>query len=227
MPKEIEWEAAGHRDRLRKRYLVGGAEPLPDYELLELLLYAAIPRRDIKPLTKTLLKTFGDFAGVIAASQSELASHGLSEASLVQIKIVKDAAQRLLRQPLHKKPILANWPLVMDYCIAAMSHEPREQLRLLFLDAKNCLIADEIQQIGTVNHTAVYPREVIHRTLDIGASAVILVHNHPSGDSKPSQADIDMTRTLAAAASSIGIRVHDHVIVAGGTALSMKSLGLF
>ncbi|HYD98625.1 MAG TPA: DNA repair protein RadC [Alphaproteobacteria bacterium] len=216
----------GHRERLRQRYLTGGADALPDYELLELLLYMAIPRRDIKPLAKQLVAEFGSFAGVVTAEPARLRASGLSDASLAAIKIVRDSAVRLARQEVINRPVLSSWQRLLDYCQVAMAHEKTEQFRLLFLDTKNMLIADEVQQRGTVNHTPVYPREVVKRALDLGATALIMVHNHPSGDPTPSKADIDMTKEVAKAAGALGVAVHDHVIVGRAGTLSFKSMGL-
>ena len=205
-----------------------GADALADYELLELLLFPAILRKDTKPLAKALIGRFGSFAGVINAAPAALADvEGVSDAVMVMLKSVQAAVHRVLREEAHDRPVLTNWQRVLDYCRALMAHEPIEQFRLLFLDRKNRLIADELQQKGTVDHTPVYPREVVKRALELGASAIIMVHNHPSGDPTPSRADIEMTREVAKALTTIGISLHDHVIVGHNEHASLKALGLF
>jgi DNA repair protein RadC len=217
----------GHRARLRERFMNGGADALPDYEMLELVLCAAIPRGDVKPLAKNLLTHFGSFADVIAAPRERLLDvKGVGDAVVAQLKIVEAAALRLSRIKLLGKPALSSWAALVDYCTAAMARSSHEEFRILFLDRKNTLIADEVQARGTIDHTPVYPREVVKRALELSASAVILVHNHPSGDPTPSKADIDMTREIAGAARALRITVHDHIVVARGGVLSFKSLGL-
>ena len=217
----------GHRQRLRDRFLAGGAGALHDYELLELLLGHARPRGDLKPVAKALLRRFGSFAGVLAASPRELAEvKDVGEASIVALKTVQAAALLMARQELIDRPVIGSWKKLLDYCHAAMAHEKVEQFRLLFLDGKNALIADELQQRGTVNHTPVYPREVVKRALELGASAIIMLHNHPSGDPTPSQDDIAMTREVAAAADKLGIALHDHVIIGRKGHASLRGLGL-
>jgi len=206
--------------------MAGGADALPDYELLELLLFAAIPRRDVKPLAKSLIRRFGDFARVVSASAAELAGAGLSENSIAVVKIVQASALRLGRQRVLDRPVLSSWSALGEYLRAAMAHEINEQFRLLFLDRKNTLIHDEIQTRGTVDHAPVYVREVVKRALDLGATALILVHNHPSGDPTPSRADIDMTREIVAAVTPLGITVHDHVIIGRGEPASLRAMGL-
>jgi DNA repair protein RadC len=218
----------GHRERLRERFLSSGAEALQDYELLELLLFAVIPRRDVKPLAKRMLAALG---GLWAVTQAEPASlrqrFGLSDAVIAAIKTPGALALRMARQQVMDQPILSSWQKLLDYCAAAMAHEQVEQFRLLFLDRKNALIADEVQQRGTVDHTPVYPREVVRRALELGASAIILVHNHPSGDPAPSKADVEMTKHITAAAAAIGLHIHDHLIIGkGGRYVSFKSAGL-
>ena len=217
---------AGHRQRLRQRFLKGGADALPDYELLELLLFAAIPRRDVKPLAKALIKRFGDFAHVVGASAEELGAAGLSEATIASFKIVQAAALRMGRQSLIERPILSSWTALIAYLRAAMGRESTEQFRLLFLDRRNALIAEEVQARGTVDHTPVYPREVVKRALDLGATAIVLVHNHPSGDTTPSRDDIRMTGEIVKAASALGVAVHDHIIIGRGEPTSLRSMGL-
>jgi DNA repair protein RadC len=217
----------GHRQRLRARFLEGGPDALPDYELLELLLFQAKPRGDVKPLAKALISRFKSFAGVMAAAPDELASvDGVGEASVVTIKTVQAAALRMAKQELIDRPVINSWKKLLDYCHAAMAYEKVEQFRLLFLDGKNALIADEVQQKGTVNHTPVYVREVVKRALELGASAIVMVHNHPSGDPSPSKDDIAMTKEVAAAADKLGIALHDHLIIGRKGHASLKSMGL-
>jgi DNA repair protein RadC len=217
----------GHRARLRERFLNGGADAFPDYELLELVLFAAVARGDMKPLAKELLRQFGSFAEVIAAPRSRLLEvKGVGEAVVAQLKIVEAAALRLSKGGVLNRPALSSWSALLDYCTAAMSRNPHEEFRVLFLDRKNMLIADEVQGKGTVDHTPVYPREILKRALELGASAIILAHNHPSGDPTPSRADIDMTREIAKAASALKIALHDHVVVARGGVVSFKAQGL-
>lgn len=216
-----------HRQRLRQRFVEGGPEALPDYELLELVLFAAIPRRDVKPLAKALIARFGSFADVIAAPRERLLEvSGAGETVVTHLKIVEAAALRLSKLRVLGKPVLSSWNALIDYCAAAMGRQPQEEFRVLFLDKKNTLIADEVQGEGTVDHTPVYPREIVKRALELAASAVILVHNHPSGDPTPSRADIEMTREIAAAAKALRIAVHDHLIVGRGGTASFKALGL-
>jgi len=217
----------GHRERLRQRFLTAGANALPDYELLELVLFAAIQRRDTKPIAKALLAKFGSFADVIAAPRERLLEvEGVGESVITQMKIVEAAALRLSKTRVLKRPALSSWQALLDYCTAAMARNPHEEFRVLFLDKKNALIADEVQGRGTVDHTPVYPREIVRRALQLSASAIILVHNHPSGDPTPSRADIEMTREIVAAAKTLRIAVHDHLIVGRGGTTSFKSLGL-
>jgi len=217
----------GHRDRLRQRFLQHGPEALPDYEMLELVLFMAIPRRDVKPLAKTLLTRFGNLAGVLNAPASELMNiDGISETTAISLKSIQAAAHRLLKQDIMQKPILNSWTRLMDYCQATMAHETREHFRILFLNKKNELIADEIQQSGTVDHTPAYPREIMKRALEVGATALILVHNHPSGDPSPSKADVEMTQAIKAAGAPFSILIHDHIIVSRNGASSFKTMGL-
>ena len=217
----------GHRERLRARFMEAGSEALADYEMLELVLFRAVPRRDVKPLAKDLLARFGSFAEVISAPVERLKEiEGLSEAAATEFKIVQAAAQRLARGALARRPVLSSWTAVIDYVRAAQAFAETEQFRILFLDKKNQLIADEVQQQGTVDHTPVYPREVVKRALELSATALILVHNHPSGDPTPSQADIEMTRQVAQVARTLGIQVLDHLIVGKDGHASLKGLKL-
>ncbi len=217
----------GHRERLRERFIEGGADALPDYELLELVLFRPIPRRDVKALAKALIKRFGSFAEVCAAPPALLLEvSGVGEAVVTELKLIEAAAQRFAKGEVAQKPVLGSWSKVLDYCRTSMAFSEREQFRILFLDRSNGLIADEVQQVGTVDHTPVYPREVVRRALELSATAIILVHNHPSGDPKPSRADIDMTQTLADIAKPLGIELHDHIIVGRGGHASFKTLGL-
>lgn len=219
--------SAGHRQRLRQRFLDGGPDALPDYELLELMLFMAMPRVDTKPIAKDLLRTFGSFAEVISAPPESLKQiKGLGDAGVVALKSAQAAAGRLLRAEVLEKPILSSWDRLLDYCTAIMAYEPKEQFRILFLDKKNRLILDEAQQDGTVDQTPVYPREVVKRALEVNATALIMVHNHPSGDPEPSRADIDMTKRVKDACSGVGIVLHDHVIVSRGGYTSFKADGL-
>ena len=217
----------GHRQRLRARFLEAGPAAFPDYELLELILFQAKPRQDTKPLAKALLARFGSFASVIGADIAALmAVPEMGEASVVALKAIQAGVERVLREEVRSAPVLSSWDKVVDYCRAAMARAPIEQFRLLFLDRKNALIADEVQQTGTVDHTPVYPREVVKRALELGASAVIMVHNHPSGDPTPSKADVEMTRTVATACATLGIDLHDHIIVGKNGHASLKGMNL-
>ncbi len=218
----------GHRQRLRDRFRAAGSDAVSDYELLELVLFRAIPQRDVKPLAKELLEKFGSFGEVIAAPDKRLAEiKGLGEAAITEFKIVAAAAQRLTRDKVKRRTVLSSWSSVLDYCRASMAFADKEQFRVLFLDKRNQLITDEVQQTGTVDHTPVYPREVVKRALELSASAVILVHNHPSGDPTPSQADIQMTKAIVDIAKPLGIAVHDHLIVGKEGHASLKGLKLF
>jgi DNA repair protein RadC len=217
----------GHRERLRARFLKGGSDALADYELLELVLFRAIQRRDLKPLAKNLIKQFGSFAEAVSAPIERLKSiKGLGDAAITELKIVEAAAHQLARGQVQNRPVLSSWSNVLDYCRTAMAFADKEQLRVLFLDKRNRLIADELQQEGTIDHTPVYPREVVKRALELSATAVILVHNHPSGDPTPSQADIQMTKEIVAVAQPLGISVHDHIIVGKDGHASFKGLRL-
>jgi DNA repair protein RadC len=217
----------GHRERLRQRFRQGGADALPDYELLELLLFRALPRQDVKPLAKALIARFGSFAEVVAAPSERLKEvPGVGEAVVTELMITHAAAQRVTKGAINRRTPLTSWNAVIDYCRAAMAFAEREQFRILFLDKKNGLIADEVQGVGTVDHTPVYPREVMKRALELSASAIILVHNHPSGDTTPSIADIDMTRKLIEAGDRLAIKVHDHIIVGRNGHASFRGLKL-
>jgi DNA repair protein RadC len=216
----------GHRQRLRDRFLNGGDGALQDYELLELLLAQAQKRIDTKPIAKALIKRFGSFAGVMAAAPDQLQEvDGVGPAAAIIIKVVQACALRMAQQEVTKREVIGSWKKLLDYLRMAMAEEKTEQFRLLFLDNKNALIADEEQQRGTVNHTPVYPREVVKRALELGATAIILVHNHPSGDPTPSQDDIAMTKEVAAAADKLGISVHDHIIIGRKGHASLRGLG--
>jgi DNA repair protein RadC len=217
----------GHRERLRDRAVAGGLGALPDYELLELFLYRSIPKRDIKPLAKALLARFGSLAGVLGASAAELKTvKGVGEAVALDLKLLQEATLRVGREAVGKRAVIASWSALLAYVKTALAHEAREQFRVLFLDKKNQLIADEVMGHGTVDHAPVYPREVARRALELSASAVILVHNHPSGDPQPSAADIDMTRQVIEAGRALRISIHDHLIVGRDGVASLKALGL-
>ena len=217
----------GHRERLRERFYSAGPEALSDYELLEMALFPALPRRDTKPLAKALLKQFGSFAEVIHAPVARLREvEGIGEASINQIKLLAAAASRVAKGEIKRKIALSSWNDVIEYCRTGMAFADKEQFRLLFLDKRNQLIADEIQQTGTVDHTPVYPREVIKRALELSATALILVHNHPSGDPTPSQADIRMPKAIVQIATPLGISVHDHIIVGKNGHASLKGMKL-
>lgn len=212
-----------HRKRLRDRFLDGGAQAMPDYELLELVLFRAIPRRDVKPLARALLERFGDFNAVLSAPADQLVGvNGVGAAVLCELKVVEAAAHRLSQSRIRKRPVLSSWDAMLDYCRTTMAHRATEQFRVFYLDRKNVLIADEAQAEGTVDHVPVYPREIIKRALLLNASALILVHNHPSGDPTPSSADISMTKQIEDAAGAMGIVLHDHVIIGKSGELSFR-----
>jgi DNA repair protein RadC len=217
---------SGHRQRLRERLFSSGADSFQDYELLEMLLFAAIPRRDVKPLAKKLLDEFKSLWSVLNAKPRKLMEFGLSEAATAALIVTGAIALRAKRNDIISRPALKSWQSIVDYCKSAMAHESKEQFRLLFLDRKNCLIDEEVHQRGTIDHTPVYPREVVHRALEVGAGAIVLVHNHPSGDVTPSKADIEMTKAIADACRAIGITVHDHLIIGRDSVASFKGLGL-
>ena len=225
-PEETD-HRQGHRARLRARFLSAGAGALQDYELLELVLFRAIPRRDVKPLAKALIDRFGSFAETLSAPFERLAEMpGIGEAVAAEIKVVQASALRLQREGILDRPVLASWSALLDYCRSAMAYLRTEQFRVLFLDRKNRLVADEVQQEGTVDHTPAYPREIVKRALELDASAIILVHNHPSGDITPSRADVEMTKRIIEAAAPLKITVHDHLVVGREGCASFKSLGL-
>jgi len=217
----------GHRERLRERLLAGGADALPDYELLEMVLLGAHARRDMKPLAKALLAKFGSFNDVIAAPPARLKeTEGVGDSIVASLKVVHAAAGRFARGEVKRRPALSSWSAVLDYCRTAQAFAEVEEFRVLFLDKRNQLIADEVQQKGTVDHTPVYPREVVKRALELSATAVVLVHNHPSGDPTPSRADIQMTQQIVDIAKPLGIAVHDHIIAAGDGHANFKELHL-
>jgi DNA repair protein RadC len=216
----------GHRDRLRARFMEGGADAMPDYELLELVLFRAIARADTKPIAKALLARFGTFGDVLSAPPERLKEvKGVGDKVVFELKLVNAAAVRLARKTVLDRPALTSWTALIDYCTAAMAYETQEQFRILFLDRKNTLIADEVQSRGTVDHTPVYPREVMKRALDLAATAIILVHNHPSGDPTPSRSDIDMTYAIRDAAEVLGLVLHDHLVIGKARELSFRSEG--
>ncbi len=216
-----------HRSRLRQRFSEGGAAAVPDYELLELVLFRAIARQDVKPLAKCLLQEFGDFNRVLAAPIERLVGvRGVGTRVVQELKIVEAAAHRMARARIMGKPVLSSWDALLNYCKTVMAHRPLEQFRILFLDRKNILIADEEQQSGTIDHVPVYPREVVKRALFLNASALILVHNHPSGNPEPSDSDIQMTERIITAAEALGILVHDHLIIGKAREFSFRTEGL-
>ncbi len=215
-----------HRKRLRERFLAGGAAAVADYELIELILFRAIPRQDVKPLARALLNTFGDFNAALSAPPERLVQvDGVGEAVVAEFKIVEAAAHRLAQSRIMDRPALSGWQALVDYCRTTMAHRETEQFRILFLDRKNVLIADEAQAKGTVDHVPVYPREVVKRALELNASALILVHNHPSGDPTPSEADISVTRQIEDAAKALSISLHDHLVIGKSDEFSFRSAG--
>lgn len=227
LPDKLPSYIKDHRKRLRTRFLNGGADAMPDYELLELVLFRAIPRQDVKPLARALLDKFGDFNGVLTASATQLSAvKGVGQAVILELKIVEAAAQRLARSRVMQRHVISSWAAIVDYCHTVMAHRDTEQFRILFLDIKNTLIADEAQAKGTIDHVPVYPREVVRRALELNAASLILVHNHPSGDPTPSTADIEMTAKIANAAFALDIQVHDHLIIGKSRELSFRAEGL-
>jgi len=217
---------ADHRKRLRDRFMTGGAAAMPDYELLELVLFRSIPRRDVKPLARALLEKFGDFNRVVSAPAERLKEvSGVGDCVVTDMKVLEAAAHRLARSRIMKRPVISSWDAILDYCHTAMAHRETEQFRVLYLDPKNTLIADEEQARGTVDHVPVYPREVAKRALELNASALILVHNHPSGDPTPSQSDIDMTARIQDACEALDLTLHDHLIIGKSRELSLRAEG--
>jgi DNA repair protein RadC len=216
----------GHRGRLRQRLLEAGTESLPDYELLEVLLFANDPRKDMKPLAKALIERFGGFPEVLSADAEALRAAGLREPAIAIVKSVREAALRLAKAELREREVIGSWDKLIAYCNAHIAYGQIEEFHLLFLDRKNALITHERQQRGTIDHTPVYPREVVKRALELGASALILAHNHPSGDPTPSKADIAVTRDIVKAAAPLGITVHDHIIIGRGRHTSLRDMGL-
>ena len=225
-PPRVKAHYEGHRDRLRARLLESGADALKDYELLEVLLFAAIPRRDVKPLAKQMLDEFDGLWSLLNAPMERLKAFGLSDNVVGLLHAVGAAGRRSMKSTIMDRPILSSWQRVVDYCRAAMAHETKEQFRLLFLDRRNRLVAEEVQQRGTIDHTPVYPREIVQRALEVGAGALVLAHNHPSGDVTPSKADIEMTHAIQAACKALDITIHDHIIIGRDDVASFKSLGL-
>jgi DNA repair protein RadC len=217
----------GHRDRLREKFITKGADSLAEYEILELLLFRSIPRRDIKPLTKQLLEEFGSVAEVFAAPIQRLSSFkGLGQSAITDLKLIHAAANTMTADRIRDRTILSSWSAVLDYCRSTMAFSDVEQFRILFLDKKNCLISDEVQQTGTVDHTPVYPREIAKRAMELAATGLLLVHNHPSGDPSPSKADIDMTKIIMDTLTPLGVTVLDHIIIARDGHASLKGLQL-
>ena len=217
----------GHRQRLRERFMKGGVKAMADYEMLELLLCMGIPRRDVKPLAKELIAYFGDFANVVEAPADRLAEFkGMSATAVAALKVVQASVLMITKERIVKRPILSNWQSLIEYLRAAMGHFEREQFRVLYLDRKNQLLADDVQGDGSINHAPVYPREVVKRGLEVGASALIIVHNHPSGDPSPSKDDINMTNKVQKACQNLDMRLHDHVVICRSGHVSFKAQGL-
>ncbi len=216
-----------HRTRLRQRFMQGGADAMPDYELLELVLFRAIPRQDVKPVARRLIETFGDFSGVLSAHAARLREvKGVGDAVIVELKVVQAASHRFAQSNVLQRQVISGWDAVVSYCRTVMAYRDTEQFRVLYLDRKNILIADEAQGEGTVDHVPVYPREVVKRALELNASAIILVHNHPSGDPAPSPEDIQMTRNIDTAAAALSVVLHDHIIVGRAGEMSFRAQGL-
>ena len=217
----------GHRQRLRARFDEAGGDALPDYELLELLLYQALKRGDVKPLAKRLIDRFGSLGGVLGADREALRSvAGVGDAAAHTLKLAEALGVRALRETVKGRPVIGTWEAVIDYCSARLAHRSTEHFRVLFLDSRNALIKDEEQQQGTVDHVVLYPREVVKRALELGASAVILVHNHPSGDPSPSHADVQLTLEIARAGAPLGVSVHDHLVIGRSRHVSLREAGL-
>lgn len=226
-PDKLPSYIRDHRKRLRDRFLQGGADALPDYELLELILFRAIPRQDVKPLANRLIATFGDLNRVITAPRARLLQvDGVGDAVVIELKLMEAVACRMARSRVLNQQVISSWDALLTYCHTAMAHLETEQFRVLYLDRKNTLIADEAQGRGTVDHVPVYPREVVRRALELNASAMILVHNHPSGDPTPSDADISMTQQIQTAAHALSLILHDHLIIGKGRDVSFRALGL-
>ncbi len=226
-PHKIPSYLKDHRKRLRERFIRGGADAMPDYELLELVLFRAIPRRDVKPLARDLLERFTDFNGVISAPVDQLQIvKGVGQTVIQELKIVEAAAHRLAKSKVIGRPAISSWDALLEYCQTTISHRQTEEFRMFYLDRKNILISDELLGQGTVDHVPVYPREIVKRALHLNASALILVHNHPSGDPTPSQQDIAMTKHIQAAADALGISVHDHLVIGKSREISFQSEGL-
>jgi DNA repair protein RadC len=216
----------GHRERLRQRLIDAGSDKLPDYELLEVILFASNPRTDVKPLAKSLLERFGGFAELLSAEPDMLTDAGLGLAGIAALKAAREAGLRAMHSELRERPVVNSWDTLIDYCTAHIAYGQVEEFHILFLDRKNALMKHERQQRGTVDHTPVYTREVVKRALELGASALILVHNHPSGDPTPSKADIAVTKDIVKAATPLGVTVHDHLIIGRGRHASLRDLGL-
>ena len=220
-------DKVGHRQRLRERFETGGADALPDYELIEMILFRVYPRGDTKPIAKRLIAKFGSFAEVINADAGRLKEiEGVGDRAVTELKLIRAAALRLTKGAIVQRPVLGSWQSVLDYCRAAQAFDNKEAFRILFLDKRNQLLADEVQGSGTVDHTPVYVREVVKRALELSSTSIILVHNHPSGDPAPSRADIDMTKMIIMAAKPLGVSVHDHIIVGRQGHASLRGLGL-
>ncbi len=227
MPDKDQPQAAGHRSRLRQRLLHQGGDALHDHELVEYLLALAIPRRDTKPIAKQLIANYGSLAGLFSADAASIAGQpGMGETSAAAIKIVQAAALRMISEPVRDMPILASWQALLDYLRADMAHLTTERVRVLYLNSKNMLIRDELTSEGSIDQAAIYVREIIRRSIDLGAAAIILVHNHPSGDSAPSRQDISLTREIMEAGKRLNISVHDHIIIGKDGFSSMRSAGL-
>ncbi len=227
LPSFTEKDLLGHRQRLKDRFLKTGAEGLHDYELLELVLFLGIPRGDVKPLAKELLRTYGSFAQVISAPQEKLLSHkGLGPHASIALKIIREASVQLAKELVINKPILGSWRLVLDYCHANLALAEKEEFHVLYLDTKNRLIQDETHQKGSIDEASVYPRDVVKQALDLNASSLVLVHNHPSGDPTPSKADIELTKEIQQIVKLLNIALHDHIIIGKTGHVSFKSLGL-
>lgn len=215
-----------HRKRLRERFMAGGSAAMPDYELLELALFRSIPRQDVKPLARALMDTFGDFNRVLTAPEERLRQiKGVGDTVITDLKILEACAHRMARARVMQRHVISGWDALLDYCHTTMAHRETEQFRVFYLDRKNVLISDEEQAKGTVDHVPVYPREVAKRALELNASALILVHNHPSGDPTPSKSDIDMTNRIQDACTALGLTLHDHLIIGKSTELSFRSEG--